>query len=852
MLVSFPKLFILLVHCCYCFNLVAKEKELADSVKNQKDLAVTVLASTKPKEGVIPLEKKLLVPDDVINQQKKKILTSEEQAIQKKRKEGASHVLQTRQAFLIPDEIDIPKNIEKKSAVIINSIFLSLEKQHQMKPSNVWSLKYRQALLLKTKDTKSFCKIMKELSQISNFPLKDLALIESYSLCPFEEPLFFNPSLVASWLDLELAKAFYKRRKFFDNPEETLKASFYLGKNHPYKELRTSYLKHALTLIKEKESKSKKDSSRDRQGQTLIKEKESKNKKDLIPSRQRIDQEAQQLDVAKNQTVIPLKAVTEKDIKKALYKNSPSLNPRFEKENYLLIAIDFKERRKFSSAITYYIKVLNMPRFSFDETNQAFQGLGHIYRVQKNRKKKIKNSNQWSSWLLKENTPQSLRKYYKKQLDIARQKWNLDKNQEAIALLTQLLKDKKSAIVKEEALLLRGSIYLQENQENLSVKDWDEVIKSLYRKKKKPSLLAKALWKKAWVYRKRKEYKKALGSFILLTDLKDNPYTYHRALFWAGQTYEDLGSCFYSRRFFKKLATKDIYGYYGLLSMHKLGQKRLIETNPLPELKIEIKALIHWLNLFQKKELLAHLLKKEIDQKLPDKLASLEEWLQVIWLWKESQEYLSVFQSFQKMNPEVQEALVKKHAQLLFPLSFYKEVKQASEKTNLPISFLLSIIRQESAFNVRARSPADAFGLMQVIPSTARQVSRQNNIRYRGYRDLYKPSKNIQIGSTYISKLLKQYEQNFILAVAAYNAGNTPVNRWKKELSFWTALEFIENIPYKETRNYIRLIARNYIFYHQLINQQTGSTGQENFPQELKKVFKEDFFKCSKKSKFLL
>ena len=838
MLVFFSKLFILLVSFCYFFNVVAKPKELANPVKNQKDLTVQVLASAKPKKTrSIQLENKILVPDDVIIPQKKKILIFEEQ---KKKEAVPSHVQQSREPFLIPDEIDIPKNIEKKSAVIIKSVFSSLEKQHQIKPANIWSLKYRQALLLKTKDTKSFCKIMKELSQVSNFPLKDLALIESYSLCPFEETLFFNPSLVASWLDLELAQAFYKRRKLFDNPEETLKATFYLGKQHPYKELRTSYLKHALTLIKDKELENK--------------DKESKNK-DLIQSKKIINQELKQLGIAKNQTdqsLVPLKVVTEPEVKEALYKNSPSFNPILEKENDLLIAIDFKERRKFNLARQYYIKVLNMPKFSFSEKNQAFQGLDHVYRVQKNRKKRIKNSNQWSSWLLKENTPQSLRQYYKKQLGIARQKWNLDKNQEAIALLTQLLKDKKSSVVKEEALILRGSIYLQENQEDLSLKDWDEVIKSLYRKKKKPSVLAKALWKKAWVYRKRKDYKKALGSFILLTDLKDNPYTYHRALFWAGQTYEDLGSCFYSRRFFIKLAKKDIYGYYGLLSMHKLGQKRMIETKPLPDLKIEIKPLIHWLNLFQKKELLSHLLKNEIDQRLPDKLAGLEEWLQVIWLWKESQEYLSVFQSFKKMNLEVQEALVREYAQLLFPLSFYKEVKQASEKTNLPSSFLLSIIRQESAFNVRARSPADAFGLMQVIPSTAKHVSRQNNIRYRGYRDLYKPSKNIQIGSTYISKLLKKYDQNFILAVAAYNAGSTPVNRWKKELSFWTALEFIENIPYEETRNYIRLIARNYIFYHQLINQQTGKKEQDTFPQELKKVFKESFFKCSKKTKFLL
>ena len=697
---------------------------------------------------------------------------------------------------MIPDEIKIPKNIEKKTAVQIKAIFSSLEKQHNTKTANIWSLRYRKALLLEKKETEVFCGIMKELSQVSVFPLKDLALIKSYTQCPFESPISFDPSSVPSWLSLDLAKAFYKRRKLFDDPIETLKAAFYLGKNNPYKELRKSYLKHALKLVEEKETKS----------------------------------------------------ITKAEVQNILYKESPSLDPQLKKENYFLIAEDFRERRKFKPSIQYYIKVLNLPKFSFEEKNSSFKGLDQIYRVQRNRAKKIKNSNQWSVWLLRENSPASLKKYYKKRLEIARQKWNMDENQKAISILTELLGDKKSHSVKNESLLLRGSIYVQENQEDLSLKDWDQVIKNLFNKKRKKDILAKALWNKAWVYRKRKDYKKALENFLLLTSLKNNPYTYHRALFWAGQTYEDLDSCFYSRRFFRSVAEKDGYGYYGLLGSHKLGQKIVSEAKLLPSLEIKIKPLIYWLDLFKEKEILSRLLDKEIQEDFPDKSASLEEWLRVIWLWSESEKYLEAFQSFQKMSSEVQKELIKKHAQVLFPLSFYKEIESASQKTNLAGSFILSIIRQESAFNLRARSPADAFGLMQLIPSTARQVSRQNKIPYRGYKDLYRPAKNIQLGSIYLADLLKKYNQNLILAVSAYNAGGTPVNRWKKELSFWTPLEFIENIPYQETRTYVRLIIRNYIFYHNLLNKKE----EDWFPENLKKVFKENFSKCSKKKKFLL
>ena len=721
---------------------------------------------------------------------------------------------------LIPDEIKIPKNIEKKKALQIQAVFSSLEKQHKTKTANLWSLKYRKALLLEKKETKVFCDIMKELSQVSIFPLKDLALIKSYAVCPFEEAVSFDLSSVPVWLRLDLAKAFYKRRKLFDDPEQTLKATLYLAKNSPYKEPRTSYLKHVLTLIKEREEQA------------------------MPPVNKIITKQEEKVKPQEN------KIITKQEVQKLLYKESPSLDPQPKQENYLLIAEDFRERRKFQPAIQYYIKVLNLPQFSFEEKNTSFKGMSQIYRVQRNREKRLKNSNQWSVWLLKENSPKSLESYYKKKIQIARQKWNIDKNQEAISLLTELLEDKKSRSVQNKALLLRGSIYLQENQEDLSLKDWNQVIENLFNKKSKRSILAKALWNKAWIYRKRKKYKKALESFILLTGLENNPYTYYRALFWTGQTYEDLDSCFSSRRFFRKVAEKDPYGYYGLLANQKLGQKKVSQTEELPPLEIKIKPLIYWLDLFDENQLLSRVLEKEIQQDFPDKSSDLEEWLRVIWFWNHSGKYLEIFQSFQKMNEEVQKELIQKHAQLLFPLSFYKEIERASQKTKLEKSFILSIIRQESAFNVRARSPADAFGLMQLIPSTAKQVSKQNKIPYRGYGDLYRPAKNIHLGSAYLAKLLKKYDQNFILAVSAYNAGSTPVNKWKNELDFWTPLEFVENIPYEETRTYVRLIIRNYIFYHNLLKKQQETA--EWFPKNLKRIFKESFSKCLKRKRFLL
>ena len=154
---------------------------------------------------------------------------------------------------LIPDDISLPARLKNSSATQIKAVFSSLEKQHGNKTANLWFLKYRKALLLKKKDEELSCKILKELSETVVFPLKDLALIESYGFCSYPEGLKFDPDQFPKWLRLKLAKTFYERRKVFENPKQTLQATAYLAQNSAYKELRISYLKHALSLANEQE-----------------------------------------------------------------------------------------------------------------------------------------------------------------------------------------------------------------------------------------------------------------------------------------------------------------------------------------------------------------------------------------------------------------------------------------------------------------------------------------------------------------------------------------------------------------------------------------------------------------------
>ncbi|MGD8311943.1 MAG: transglycosylase SLT domain-containing protein [Gammaproteobacteria bacterium] len=143
---------------------------------------------------------------------------------------------------------------------------------------------------------------------------------------------------------------------------------------------------------------------------------------------------------------------------------------------------------------------------------------------------------------------------------------------------------------------------------------------------------------------------------------------------------------------------------------------------------------------------------------------------------------------------------------LRFPLDYEDSVKRIARHNKLDPGHVYAVMRQESAFNKDARSPAGAIGLMQLMPKTGQVTARKNRIGLSGSRELFLPEKNIQIGSAYLRQVLERYDQNLVLASAAYNAGPQRVNRWLPEKSGMAAANWIARIPFNETRKYVQRI----------------------------------------------
>jgi soluble lytic murein transglycosylase len=154
-----------------------------------------------------------------------------------------------------------------------------------------------------------------------------------------------------------------------------------------------------------------------------------------------------------------------------------------------------------------------------------------------------------------------------------------------------------------------------------------------------------------------------------------------------------------------------------------------------------------------------------------------------------------------------------------FPLAHWPSIQRIAQERDLDPYLILALIRQESLFDPSARSPAFALGLMQLLPSTAARVAGRHGMRAPSNEKLFDPEVNLNLGTRYLKDLLQRYSNNWFKAIAAYNAGEAAVDRWEKEIMADDIEEFVERIPYLETRGYVKLVLRNHRIYKKLYEQ---------------------------------
>jgi len=302
-------------------------------------------------------------------------------------------------------------------------------------------------------------------------------------------------------------------------------------------------------------------------------------------------------------------------------------------------------------------------------------------------------------------------------------------------------------------------------------------------------------------------------------DMKTDP----QLCFWGGYLLNKIGLRQNSSVYFEYLAENHPLSFYGVLSS-KLMNKFLSTNAPARELassETEDQQLNTYLKRIQIWDSVDYPLFKEIDiRTLSNSISTLTpgspqfdaRFYPVINTLKDLGDYLSIFKIYYEFNSSHGMKISSSDLNFLFPNVFVDHIEKNTSQ--LPSNFVLSIMRQESAFNPRSVSSAGAVGLLQLLPSTAKQ-----HVSFRRPSALYEPVLNVKAGVRFLERLSRKFDGDIVKVLSSYNAGEGNVKRWiKGHLSQEEPLLAIEMIPFKETRNYVKLIYRNYFYYNLLAN----------------------------------
>ena len=298
------------------------------------------------------------------------------------------------------------------------------------------------------------------------------------------------------------------------------------------------------------------------------------------------------------------------------------------------------------------------------------------------------------------------------------------------------------------------------------------------------------------------------------------PISVARGAYWLGKSYKKIGNKDQSIKWFKE-ASSYLTTYYGQLAFMELDPTAKFELSKDTEItkdyrdyffKKEIVKLIYLLDELNEdkyaKHMLRHLANDNIDSGSEALAAELAT-------------------NIERFDFAIQVAKIASYEKRFHNKYNYPIISTPNYINGRKIpetAFILSIIRQESEFDLSANSHAGAKGLMQLMPYTAKLVAKQAKLPYSKSRLTTDPEYNINLGSHYIAGLILEYDGAYPFAIAAYNAGPKRVRYWKKinknpqknQISY---VDWIELIKFKETRNYVQRVLENYNVYRYILEQ---------------------------------
>ena len=404
----------------------------------------------------------------------------------------------------------------------------------------------------------------------------------------------------------------------------------------------------------------------------------------------------------------------------------------------------------------------------------------------------------------------------------------LGQHDEYIQSTRALVADFPDSSWSEEALNNLGTHYILQDDEDASA----QVFRELYEKFSSGPRAERAAWKYGWWAYRRANYAETVRVFESAAAAFPRSDYRPSLLYWAARSHAKLGAGMQADARMRLVHTDYANSYYGRLAERELSRR----ASTAPPHSV-VPAARQQPIVDVKKPATDALIRLLLANGLYDDALNELRYVQrtsgtspaidatIAWAYHRKGELRRAITLMRRAYPQFLAAgheLPTEILQVIFPLTYWDSIRRHARARELDPYLVAALIAQESTFDPNARSVANAWGLMQIVPATGRRLARSLGIRRFTTASLTNPEINIRLGTLYFSRLVEQFGGTHY-ALASYNAGETRVVRWKEERPGLEEDEFIDDIPFPETQNYVKRILGTAEDYRRLYGEGDGS-----------------------------
>ena len=405
-------------------------------------------------------------------------------------------------------------------------------------------------------------------------------------------------------------------------------------------------------------------------------------------------------------------------------------------------------------------------------------------------------------------------------------------------LIAQMVQRFPTSRWLEEALYSGGNMYLLKHDAKQATYHYSLLVKMF----PTSTYAASAHWRTAWMNYRMHNYSEAAR--LMEEQIQGYPggIEVPGALYWRGRIYEEQDHDFAQAvNYYRTLSSSYVNFYYGLLARQRLNvlKGQTATAAPAAVLSSVPKPVVPFLtgelpenepHLIKARLLANAALNEYIGPEIQASPTS-NEWgaLAQAEIYNSYGETTRAMQAMKRSGisfftlPLDQVPTV--YWKVLFPQPpYWSDLIVNSQKNGLDPYLVASLIRQESEFNAGVVSHANAWGLMQLLPSVGKSMARKDGVKGFSTNSLLNPTVNLELGTTNLRLVLDRFGGQQEYALAAYNAGDVPVRQWMSAGTYKDIAEFVESIPYTETREYVQAILRNREIYRALYATQGSGT----------------------------